>query len=212
MPLAKKAGFFSAEDYLEWEKGNEIKHEYLDGEVFPMYDAAQAMAGAKDGHVTVAGNIFALLKSHLRGGPCRVYMADMKVRVEAANQFFYPDVVVTCDPSDRSADYFKSHPALIVEVLSESTSAYDRGNKFEFYRQLDSLQEYVLVDPDRFSVDCFRRDDSGHWVLYPSGAGETVEFASVDLRAPIAAFYEDVTFPEKPAGRVGAAQPDFRRN
>ena len=198
MPLAKQADFFSAEDYLEWEKGNEIKHEYINGEVFPMYET-HAMAGAKDAHVTAAGNIFALLKSHLRGGPCRVYMADMKVRVEAANQFFYPDVVVTCDPSDRSADYFKSHPALIVEVLSESTSAYDRGNKFEFYRQLDSLREYVLVDPDRLCVDCFRRDATNHWVLYPFGPGDTVELASVELRAPIESFYEDVAFPEKPA-------------
>lgn len=192
MPLAKKADFFSAEDYLEWEKGNEIKHEYIDGEVYPMADV-------KDAHATVVGNISVLLKSHLRGGPCRVYMADMKVQVEAANQFFYPDVLVTCDPADRSADYFKSHPALIVEVLSESTSAYDRGKKFEFYRQLDSLQEYVLVDPDRLSVDCFRRDTTNHWVLYPFGPGDTVELVGVDLRTPIETFYEDVTFPEKPA-------------
>lgn len=197
MPLANKADFFSAEDYLEWEKGNEIKHEYHDGEVFPMYET-HAMAGAKDAHVTITLNIAALLKSHLRGGPCRVYMADMKVQVEAANQFFYPDVVVTCDASDRAADYYKSHPALIVEVLSETTSAYDRGKKFEFYRRLDSLQEYMLVDPDRLSVDCFRRDATDHWVLYPFGAGEAVEIASVDFRAPIEAFYEDVAFPEKP--------------
>ena len=196
MPLAKKADFFSAEDYLEWEKGNEIKHEYLNGEVFPMYGEVQSMAGAKDAHVTVTLNIAALLKSHLRGGSCRVYMADMKVQVAAANQFFYPDVVVTCDPSDRSSDYFKSHPALIVEVLSESTIVYDRGRKFEFYRQLESLQEYVLVDPDRLSVDCFRRDATNHWVLYPSGAGEAVVLASVGLNAPIEAFYEDVAFPE----------------
>lgn len=197
MPLAKKADFFSAEDYLEWEKGNEIKHEYIDGEVFPMYGETQSMAGAKDANVAIALNIAALLKSHLRGGPCRVYMADMKVRVEAAKLFFYPDVLVTCDPADRSSDYFKSHPALIVEVLSESTSAYDRGRKFEYYRQLDSLREYVLVDPDRFSVDCFRRDASGHWVLYPFGSGETVVLDSLDLSAPIEAIYEDVTFPVK---------------
>ena len=202
MPLAKKADFFTAEAYLEWEKGNEIKHEYINGEVFPMYET-HAMAGAKDAHVTVTLNVAALLKSHLRGGPCRVYMADMKVQVEAANQFFYPDVVVTCNPTDRSADYFKSHPALIVEVLSESTAAYDRGRKFEFYRQLDSLREYVLVDPDRFSVDCFRRDAATHhWVLYSSAAGDTVELASVDMRAPIEVFYEDVVFPEK-SGRPG---------
>jgi Uma2 family endonuclease len=194
MTLAKKADFFSAEDYLEWEKGNEIKHEYIDGEVFPMYET-QAMAGAKEANVTIALNIAALLKSHLRGGPCRVYMADMKIRVEAVNLFFYPDVVVTCDPTDRTSDYFKSHPTLIVEVLSDSTAAYDRGRKFEYYRQLDSLQEYVLVDPDRFSVDCFRRDAAGHWVLYPFGSDETLVLDSVDFQAPMAAIYEDVAFP-----------------
>ena len=196
MALTKKANFFSAEDYLEWEKNNEIKHEYIDGEVFPMVEA-HAMAGGKDAHVTIAGNFFALLKSHLRGAPCRVYMADMKVRVDTANLFFYPDVVVTCDPTDRTSDYFKSHPALSVEVLSDSTSAYDRGRKFEYYRQLESLREYVLVDPDCCSVDCFRRDASGHWVLYPSRTGETVMLDSVDFSAPIEAFYEEVTFPEK---------------
>ena len=197
MPLVQKADFFSAEDYLEWEKGNEIKHEYLNGEVFPMYET-HAMAGAKDAHVTVALNIAALLKSHLRGGPCRVYMSDMKVRVETANQFFYPDVLVTCDPSDRSTDYFKSHPTLIIEVLSESTSAYDMGKKFRFYRHLDSLLEYVLVDPDRLGVDCFRRDADNHWVLHPFNAGDWVELAGVDFSAPIELFYEDVAFPEKP--------------
>ncbi len=194
MTLAQPKPFFTAEEYLEWEKHQEIKHEYLNGEVFPMYET-HAMAGAKDGHVTINLNIAALLKSHLRGGPCRVYMADMKVQVEAANQFFYPDVLVTCDAADRSADYFKSHPTLIIEVLSESTSAYDRGRKFEFYRLLESLQEYVLVDPDRYSVDCFRRDASGHWVLYPYGAGAMVSLESVGLSRPIEEFYEDVTFP-----------------
>jgi len=197
MPLVKKADFFSAKDYLEWEKGNEVKHEYHNGVVFPMYET-HAMAGAKDAHVTITLNIAALLKSHLRGGPCRIYLADMKVRVEAANQFFYPDVVVTCDASDRAADYYKSHPVLIVEVLSETTNAYDRGKKFEFYRQLDSLQEYMLVDPDRLSVDCFRRDATSHWVLHPFGAGEAVVIACLDFHAPIETFYEDVVFPEKP--------------
>lgn len=210
MTLTKKADFFSAEDYLEWEKSNEIKHEYIDGEVFPMYET-HAMAGAKDANVAIALNIAALLKNHLRGGPCRVYMADMKVRVEAVNLFFYPDVLVTCDPSDRSSDYFKSHPTLIVEVLSESTGAYDRGTKFEHYRQLDSLQEYVLVDPERLSVDCFRRDASGHWVLYPSGSGETVVLDSVDFRSPIEAFYEDVAFPEKLPKRTGQPETSGRR-
>lgn len=186
MPLATETAHFSPEAYLEWEKLSEIKHEYLNGEVF-------AITGAKDAHVTVCGNLFVQLHSHLRGGPCRPYMADMKVSVEKANAFFYPDILITCDDRDRETEYFKSFPVLIVEVLSESTAAYDRGGKFSAYRKLDSLREYVLVDPDTMSVDCFRLDETtAHWVLYPFTAGETVEFASIGFSAPIKSFYENV--------------------
>lgn len=187
MNLPQPVEKFTPDAYLEWEMANEIKHEYLDGEVF-------AMSGAKDSHVTVSGNLFILLRNHLRGGPCRVYMVDMKARVDAANCFFYPDVVVTCDPRDRITDYYKSHPVFIAEVLSASTAAFDRGRKFSAYRQLDSLREYLLIDPEALSADCFRRDDSGHWVLYPYEAGSTVELASMGLSLPIEALYEDVDF------------------
>ena len=187
MNLPQPVEKFTPEAYLEWEMANEIKHEYLDGEVF-------AMSGAKDSHVTVSGNLFILLRNHLRGGPCRVYMVDMKARVEAANCFFYPDVLVTCDSRDRASDYYKSHPVFIAEVLSASTAAFDRGRKFSAYRQLDSLREYLLIDADTPSVDCFRRDDSGHWVLYPYEAGSMVELASMGLSLPIEALYEDVDF------------------
>jgi len=186
MPLATETVRFSPQAYLDWEKANDCKHEYLNGEVF-------ALAGAKDAHVTVCGNLFAHLHAHLRGGPCRPYMADMKVSVAKANAFFYPDIFVTCDARDRETEYYKSFPTLIVEVLSESTAAYDRGNKFSFYRKLDSLREYVLVDPDSMSVDCFRLDETtGHWVLYPFAAGEIVEFASLGFSAPIESLYENV--------------------
>lgn len=198
MNLAKPTERFSPEAYLEWEKSSGAKHEYLEGEVF-------AMVGARDSHVTVAGNLFALLHAHVRGGPCRVYMADMKVRVEAADAFFYPDVMVTCAPDDRNSDYFKSHPLFIAEVLSESTAAYDRGRKFAIYRQLESLREYLLIDPDALAVDCFRRDGEGHWVLYPFAAGEVMELASLQFRTPIEALYEDVDF-DKPAQPVSGAE------
>jgi len=186
MPLATEIVHFTPEAYLEWEQGNETKHEYFNGEVF-------ALAGAKDAHVTVAGNLFAQLHGHLRGGPCRVYMADMKVSVERANAFFYPDLMVTCDERDRETAYFKRFPSLVIEVLSESTAAFDRGKKFSAYRKLDSLREYVLIDPDSMNVDCFRLDEtSGHWVLYPYGAGEGVELASIGLTLPIESLYENV--------------------
>lgn len=180
---------FSPEDYLAWEATRETKHEYLDGEVFDM-------VGAKDSHTLVAGNVFVALKLHLRGRPCQAYISDMKLRVEADNAYFYPDVFVTCDELDRgpAAEYFKSRPALVVEVLSDSTAAYDRGRKFAAYRKLPSLGEYALVDPDALSVEIFRRDPTDHWVLYPFGAGEEVEFASVGLKLPIESIYEGVSF------------------
>ncbi len=185
MSIAKEKPALTPEAYLEWEKTSEIKHEYLDGDIF-------AMAGAKDSHVTVSGNLFALLKNHLRGGPCRTYISDMKIQAEQANAFFYPDVMVTCDERDRQTDYFKRYPTLIAEVLSESTAAFDRGRKFAAYRMLENLREYVITDPDTLSVECFRRDANGHWVLYPFGPGETVELASVNFSAPIEVLYEGV--------------------
>jgi len=186
MPLATEPARFSPEAYLEWEKTSDGKHEYLNGEVL-------ARARAKDAHVTVCGNLVAHLHAHLRGGPCRVYMADMKVSVEKVNAFFYPDIAVTCDARDRETEYYKRFPTLIVEVHSESTAAFDRGNKFSHYRKLDSLREYVLIDPDTMSVDCFRLDEvTGHWVLYPFTAGETLELASIGFSAPIESLYENV--------------------
>ena len=94
------------------------------------------MAGASDAHVTVAGNVFAMLRAHVRGGPCRVYIADMKLRVDLAQSFFYPDVFVTCDPADLGEATAKQHPKVVIEVLSESTEGYDRGGKFAAYRRL----------------------------------------------------------------------------
>lgn len=175
---------FSADDYLAWEAGQSEKHEYLAGEVF-------GMAGASDAHVTISGNLFMALRSHLRGQPCRVYIADMKLEVAASAAFFYPDVFVTCAAADAQLADRKREPVLVAEVLSPSTAAFDRGLKFAHYRTLPSLQEYVLIDTERPSVEVFRRDAGGHWVLYPYGPGETVEFASADMQMPLAAIYED---------------------
>ena len=175
----------STEDYLAGEESSPVKHEYVAGEVF-------AMAGASDAHVTVSGNLFALLRNQVRGGPCRVYIADMKVRVESADAFYYPDLFVTCDPSDGRESYFKRNPRIVIEVLSESTAAFDRGAKFAHYRQLASLREYVLIEPERLSVDIFRRNAEGNWVLHPIGKGGELELASIDFRCPMTAIYEDV--------------------
>ena len=177
--------FFTADDYLTWEKEQETKHEYVRGEVY-------TMAGARDAHVAVALNVASLVKSHVRGTPCRTYISDMKLKVEAADAFYYPDVFVTCDARDCDSDLFKRYPTLIVEVLSESTALYDHGRKFASYRQLDSLQEYALIDPEARTVDVFRRDASHHWVLYPYAGADEAEFTSLEFRAPLALIFEDV--------------------
>ncbi|MHC5599932.1 MAG: Uma2 family endonuclease [Nostoc sp.] len=185
MVISQTEYYISPEEYLEGEKFSEIKHEYIDGQVY-------AMAGASDAHVTVSMNVSMLLRNHLRGSGCRVYMADMKAQIDVINRYFYPDVMVTCDTRDKEFEYFKCYPSLIIEVLSESTEGYDRGKKFASYRHLESLQEYVLISPDRMSVECFRRNQEGQWVLYPYEKVEEVHLASVDFRCAIAEIYEDV--------------------
>ena len=182
---------FSFEDYLDYEKEQPEKHEYVRGEIF-------ARAGAMRVHVTVSGNLSAAFKAHLRGTPCRAYMVDLKVRVEAADCGFYPDVMVTCDARDHVADLYLSHPKLVVEVLSDSTAAYDRGDKFADYRKLPSLQEYVIVDIDSRRVECFRRNNDNHWVLYDFEGEAECEFASIGFSMPLAEVFEDVEMENPP--------------
>ena len=164
----------SAKDFLEWDRTQTIRHEFVDGEVF-------AMAGAEDWHVTVTANVYMALRPHLAGTPCRVLMLDTKVHVARANSYFYPDVLVTCDAADHANRLIKSNPKLLVEVLSPSTAAYDRGDKFARYRLIDALQEYVVVDIDSRRTDIHRKGADGLWVLHPFEAGAAIHLASVAL-------------------------------
>lgn len=185
MGLPAEKTRFTAEDYLQWEAGQPLRHEYVDGEVF-------AMAGADDRHVTVSLNAAMALRQHLSGTPCRTYMADMKLHVQAANSFHYPDVMVTCSPADAQDRLVKREPRLLIEVLSESTAGYDRGAKFGFYRLLPSLQEYALIDPQDRTVDVYRKGPDGLWVLHPFAAGATVRLDSVGLDLPAAVLFAEV--------------------
>lgn len=179
---------FTQEEYLHLESTSEIKHEYLNGDVY-------AMAGASDSHVTIAGNLFVLLRSHVRGRGCRVYLSDMKLRVAQRHSFFYPDVFVTCEPRDRQTTHYKRFPTLIVEVLSPSTEAFDRGNKFAAYQSLDSLQDYVLINTEKPRVETFRRGDGGIWTLQNYTAMEGIfELKSLQFQGSFEALYEDVVF------------------
>lgn len=179
--------YISPEDYLAAEETNPIKHEYIDGQVY-------AMAGASDAHVTIARNLFTLLRNHVRGRGCRVYMSDMKAQIDTANIYYYPDVLVTFDPRDQKFTNYKKYPCLIVEVLSPKTEAFDRGDKFADYQELETLQEYILINQKRQRVDCFRRNPEKFWVLQFYHPGHEIHLTSIDFRTHIEALYEDVTF------------------
>ncbi|MBP5972894.1 Uma2 family endonuclease [Brasilonema sp. CT11] len=180
--------YIAPDEYLQMEEHSEIKHEYIDGYIY-------AMAGALDSHVTIAGNLFALLRNHVRGSGCRVYIADMKARIESLNRYYYPDVMVTCDQRDQETPAYKKFPCLIVEVLSDSTEAFDRGDKFADYQTLETLQEYVLINTKRQRVECFRRNDEGLWVLQSYTAeNKSFRLQSIKFEGMIAQLYEDVVF------------------
>jgi Uma2 family endonuclease len=185
----------SVAEYLQMERISLVKHEYINGAIY-------AMAGANDAHVTIVLNMAALLRNHIRGSGCRVYITDMKVRLETPNCFYYPDIMVTCNSRDRENSIYKCFPKLIVEVLSASTEAFDRGDKFADYQTLTSLEEYVLVNTRHQRVECFRRYGDGMWILQ-SYTPESKYFTlqSVELTATLAELYEDVelaTTPNEP--------------
>lgn len=192
MSAAPVINHISVEDYLSGEPLSEVRHEYIAGQV-------SAMAGASRNHNFVAGQCYATLLTHLNGSPCRPYIGDVKVRllVNQKDIFYYPDVVVGCDPRDTHDHYLK-FPKLIIEVLSESTQRLDRLEKFSNYITLDSLEEYVLLAQDKPEVTLFRRRTGWSQEIY-SGLGARIILESVDLTISLAEIYQNVT--------VAAQQP-----
>ena len=184
----------SPQEYLRWELEQLDKYGYIDGHAY-------AMAGGTLAHNRVAVNLTALLNPHLRGKECVTYSGDAKVGITEKGPFHYPDVSVTCDERDRDAQYYIRYPCLIVEVLSSSTEAFDRGRKFEHYRQIETLREYVLINPEKMSVECYRLNNNEKWELthyYVNSLNRKdscrVDLNSVDLSFPIGDLYENITF------------------
>jgi Uma2 family endonuclease len=165
-----------------------------------------AMSGASDPHNAVIVNLSGLLKNHLRGKGCRLYIKDMKVRIEKLDIYYYPDVMVT---NDAKYNYFKKSPCLIIEVQSPITANFDQNEKFNDYRQIDSLQEYVIVCQNRMSVKCFRRNSENLWVLHPVKNGDRLELKSIDFTTEIENLYEDVTFTEFTSDRLFISEEHY---
>ncbi len=173
------------EEYLAWEELQEEKHEYVHGEIF-------AMGGARREHVLVSLNIASTLKQHLRGTPCRTYISDMKLSIAAMDAYYYPDVFVSCNKEDHQEEQSLSSPRLIIEVLSDSTEAYDRGEKFTAYRSIESLTEYMLVNIKARSVECFRRTANNDWLLHVYVEEETCKLESLDISIEMTDIFEDI--------------------
>lgn len=190
MANALQRSGMTPQEYLAWEAEQTERHDFVGGEVY-------AMSGAEDRHVTVTGNLYMALRQHLAGSPCRTYVTDMKLQSHDASAYFYPDILVTCSAADRQRSLVKAEPSLLVEVLSPSTAAYDRGQKFAHYRAIPSLQEVAFVDLDGRRTDVYRKGADGLWVLHPFGPGETVHFKSMDLSLSAEKLFEEVE--ERPA-------------
>lgn len=171
-------------EYLENEKFSPVRREYLAGQVY-------AMAGTSAAHNIIALNIASRLRAHLRGGPCQVFISDMKLRIEAINTFYYPDVIVTCDPEDQE-DYFKTKPSLIIEVTSPSTVVTDHREKLLAYQKIAGLREYVLISQDEIKIEIYRRDHGGHWWLHTLEREGELQLESVGLKIDLTNVYEDV--------------------
>nr|VFK23922.1 MAG: Endonuclease, Uma2 family (restriction endonuclease fold) [Candidatus Kentron sp. LPFa] len=187
MAKAKPVIYISPEEYIEGEKLSEIRHEYIDGDVF-------AMVGASERHNRIALNLAFLLRSVARSGPCGVFISDVKVRIRRGERFYYPDVMLVCDGDDSDA-YYKDNPCLIAEVLSKSTKAIDRREKWLAYREIPSLRYYLLVDSRRTEITWFRRAESG-WEVGALAPGESLSVECPGYRAELGftEIYQDIVW------------------
>ena len=205
--LVPQPYLFTVEEYLVFERASEERHEYLDGIIYAMPGSAspQAMAGESEEHGTICVNLVTSLVTQLRGSPCRVFSKDTKVRCgpyrphTREGLYAYPDLVVVCDPSqyhDQARDVLLN-PTVIVEVLSPSTEAFDRGEKFRRYRAwLPTLTDYVLVAQDRPLIDHYHRQEDGRWALCaPEGLQASLHLEAIGCTVPLADVYERIVFP-----------------
>lgn len=178
---------FTPAEYLDWEEKQELRYEYLNSEVY-------AMTGGTLNHSRIGRNFLTMLTLHVQSKGCEAFSSDAKVQIAESNDYVYPDVSVTCDDRDKTATKFIAHPCLIVEVLSPSTAAYDRRDKFNLYRRSDSLQDYILVDTNKIEIDIYSKNDRGRWEILSYIAGDIIELKSIDLTFSIEQVFENIIF------------------
>jgi len=193
MGLAQPKQLLTPEEYLRRERDSLDKHEFYRGEVF-------AMAGGSAEHSRITANAIRRIGERLDGSPCGVFDSNLRIRIPSSSLYTYPDVSVICgpleyDPLDRSRETVLN-PRVLVEVLSPSTEAYDRGTKFENYQQIDSLREYLLLSQNVARAETFLRQPDNTW-LYTAVTGleTSVLLASLRIEVPLAELYAGITFP-----------------
>jgi Uma2 family endonuclease len=169
MGLPAEKHTMTLEEFLTWEAEQPERWEFFKGEAF-------MMAGGSDVHNLVTGNLYMALRLGLQNTRCNVFMSDVRLRLAEDDSLFYPDVFVTCSDADRARRQVKEDPVLIAEVLSPSTEAYDRGDKFAAYRRFPGLQTVLLLSQDRAHVECYTRDEDGRWIL-SEASGDTASLA-----------------------------------
>jgi Uma2 family endonuclease len=187
---AQPMRYVTEEEYLQRERASTSKHEYYGGHIY-------AMAGASEEHNLIAMNIAALLRARVRGSSCRAYPSDMRVKVLQTGLNTYPDFTVVCDPPEfvnpEKRDTL-TNPSLIIEILSPSTESYDRGEKFQHYRTIDTLQEYILVAQNKYRIERFVRHASNEWILSDvAGIEAVLPLSTLQIQIPLAEIYEQVT-------------------
>jgi Uma2 family endonuclease len=177
----------SVEAYLAWEPQQETRYEYVHGEVL-------AMTGGTVPHNDIAINLLTLLLPQIRTQGCRINMADVKLQIDTSGLYYYPDLIVSCDPRDRNARKFIQFPKLIVEVLSPGTADKDRGDKFRDYQTIPTLQEYLLIDSEKISAECYRRGEGRMWLYFPYTAGDAIALESLGISLEIEQLYTGINF------------------
>ena len=182
--IATKANFpqLTPEEYFIWEEKQLEKHEYIDGEVY-------AMSGGSVNHGRIAIKFITIFDTHLENSGCIIGNSDININILKTNNYTYPDVSVTCDDRDKNTPNYFTYPCLIVEVLSVSTEAYDRGGKFRMYRNNLILQDYLLVSSTSIEMDLYHQKNNGEWVIINYQAGDTVELKSINFSFAIEQVY-----------------------
>jgi Uma2 family endonuclease len=187
MPVQRKT-HYTLEEYLELERSTREKHEFFRGEIF-------AMGGASEAHNLIVANVLGEMRQHLRGKPCRVYPSDMRVKVSPSGLYTYPDVVIVCgQPQFEQPGETLINPTVLVEVLSDSSEAYDRGKKSEQYRTLSTLTDYLLIAQDRVLVEHYSRQAGERWLLQAaSRLQDSIAIASLGCELSLPEVYFNVT-------------------